>query len=390
MRMVLMRRKEYDWNAYHFHLYFSEDKLMETQFYGVEEFTGEDGAYAGSRFSEVREALFANPYQKIWGEAGAPPLPRYGVTLASVLHGLFQRGQPWAFRQAVARAVDSHADLRWGPDGKGFRRLLHPNGVGLAGLWEITEDTPYSGYFAKGSRALTIGRYSTCCSDTLRGQTRSLSLAGKLYPTADPDHAQPLRTASFFTQQDLGGDSTRYINDAELRNAPDTTGWRRGAGVPLFLLEGLQFMLADKRPSIRQLYAVAELGKPPGEPTRAPEYLRLLVDPGQPRIEGERLDFRDEVMAQIYDRGDPAPKRVLRFFIEVTDQGAAKGTPFHQTLSFENWRRIGSLSFEQACISYNGDCVLHFNHPSWREDRNDPATATRVDGHKRWRCCGGR
>ena len=33
----------------------------------------------------------------------------------------------------------------------------------------------------------------------------------------------------------------------------------------------------------------------------------------QPRIPGADLDFRDEVMAQILDRGDPTPKRTLTF-----------------------------------------------------------------------------
>src|SRR5437763_5698479 len=38
-------------------------------------------------------------------------------------------------------------------------------------------------------------------------------------------------TANFITQQDIGGEHTDFINDAELRNAPDTDGvaprWRR-------------------------------------------------------------------------------------------------------------------------------------------------------------------
>ena len=32
-----------------------------------EGYTDEDLHYAGSRFSDVRTALFANPYQKTWG-----------------------------------------------------------------------------------------------------------------------------------------------------------------------------------------------------------------------------------------------------------------------------------------------------------------------------------
>jgi hypothetical protein len=40
------------------------------------------------------------------------------------------------------------------------------------------------------------------------------------------------------------------------------------------------------------------------------------------------------------------------------------------------------MTFDRAVASYNGDHVLHFSHPTFRTDRNDPATATRVDGKK--------
>jgi hypothetical protein len=355
---------------------------MEPEYFGTQQITEEDRAYQGSRFSEVRDALFANPYQRVWGRDGEPPLPTYEVTLMSVLRGILPFGRAHLFRQAVERAVDSNADLRWGPDRKGFRRLLHPNGVCLTGLWEITEETAYSGYFRKGSRALVVGRYSTCCTETRRGHTRSLSLVGKVFPTTDPNHPQPLRTASFITQEDLGGDHTDYVNDAELRNAPDTRAWRRGSGVPVLLLEGAFFLRADKEPTHRQLYQIAELGKPEGEPTRAPVFMRLLVAPDQPRIEGEALDFRDEIMAQLFDKGDPTPKRTLTFHIEVTDEGSTRGTPGFQRRAFRNWRRIGSMVFDNAVVSYNGDFVIHFNHPTWRGDRNDPSTATRVNERK--------
>ena len=264
---------------------------MELEYFGTQQITEEDRAYQGSRFSEVRDALFANPYQRVWGRDGEPPLPTYEVTLMSVLRGILPFGRAHLFRQAVERTVDSNADLRWGPDRKGFRRLLHPNGVCLTGLWEITEETAYSGYFRKGSRALVVGRYSTCCTETRRGHTRSLSLVGKVFPTTDPNHPQPLRTASFITQEDLGGDHTDYVNDAELRNAPDTRAWRRGSGVPVLLLEGAFFLRADKEPTHRQLYQIAELGKPEGEPTRAPMFMRLLVAPDQPRIDRRSVGF---------------------------------------------------------------------------------------------------
>jgi hypothetical protein len=351
---------------------------MSQEDFSIEGVTREDRSYNGSRFSEVRDAIFANPYQKLWGREGGPPLPCYKITLASVLRGILPFGQPYIFRQAVERAVDSHADLRWGPNRNGYRRLIHPNGICLSGRWEITEETGYSGYFRKNSEALAIGRYSTCCSEANRGQIRSLSLVGKLFPTTDPDHAEPLWTASFYTQEDIGGDHTKFINDAELRNAPNITPWRRGKALPFLALSGILFTLVDKKATIRQLYQIAELGKPANEPTRAPAFMRLIVASDQPRIEGENLDFRDEVMAQIFDKGDPTPKRRLMFHIEVTDEGTTRDILGFVRRSFKNWRRIGKLTFDNAVASYNGDHVIHFNHPGWRDDPNDPATANRA------------
>jgi hypothetical protein len=345
--------------------------------FGIEGITDEDRAYPGSRFADVRDALFANPYQRVWGRAGESALPVYPVTIGNVVRGILPFGGPYHFLRASQRAVESHADLRWGPDRKGWRRLVHPNGVCLTGLWEITEESGYSGYFARGSRALAVGRYSSCCTETRRGYTRSLSFVGKLYPTTDPRHAEPLRTANFFTQQDIGGERTEYVNDAELRNAPDTRSWRRGGAVPILLVTGLVFQRADKQPSQRQLYQVAELGKPDGAPTRAPQFLRLRVAPHQPRIEGPGLDFRDEIMAQIFDRGDPTPRHTLTFDVEVTDEGTTHGPPIFERRTFGTWRRLGRLVFDNAVVSYNGDFVVHFSHPRWRDDRNDPATVTR-------------
>jgi hypothetical protein len=349
---------------------------------GSEQIGDEDRRYAGSRYRDIVDALVANPYQRVWGRAGEPPLPVQDVTIKTVFGGLLSFGRPARFRHASERTLDSGADLRWGPDGKGFARLLHPNAACLFGRWTITEDTPYTGYFARGKEALVVGRYSSGAGGMRRGQIRSLALVGKLFPTLDPDHPTPLRTANFITQEDIGGTRTDTINAAELRNAPDVTVFRRGPAGTLLIKIAAVFRHVDKEPSVRQLYPIAELGKAPGEPTRSPAFMRLLVAPEQPVIAGADIDIRDEVMAQIFDRGDPVPKRTLTFLIEVTDEGRTGGTPFRLRPTFKNWRRIGTITFDNAVVSYNGDTVIHFAHPTWRQDRNDPATATRVDGEK--------
>jgi hypothetical protein len=55
---------------------------------------------------------------------------------------------------------------------------------------------------------------------------------------------------------------------------------------------------------------------------------------------------------------------------------------FRVRRTFSDGRAIGELIFDNAVVSHNGDAVLHFSHPTWRTDRNDPQTATRVDGRK--------
>jgi len=338
---------------------------------GIEGFTREDAEYSGSRFSEVRDAVWANPYQKRWGAPGEPPLEQ--VTFRGLVPGVLPR-IPWWFLRACKRTVASQADLRWGPDRKGFRRLLHPTGVCLTGLWEITEPTLYSGYFRQGSRGLVVARYSSS-ADTRRGRLRSLALVGRIYPTTDRGHEGRLATACFITQQDIGGEHSRTINEAVLRNAPNTTTYRRGLGAVALGVIGAAFTLAETRPTIRQVYQIAELGKPPEAPTWSPNFIQLSVDPRQPAIPGKDLDVRDEVMAQIYDPGDPAPKRSLVFRIETSDTGVTKGTPaIRQWREFTNWRQVGTITFTEAVVSYNGDHVLHFNHPRWRQNPNDPVT----------------
>lgn len=353
---------------------------MSSDPYGIQGLTDEDREFKGSRFSAVREAIFANPYQKLWGGAGEAPFVREKSTFGGIIYGLLRLGVPWRLLAAARRALASEADLRWGPDRKGYRRLLHPNGICMTGMWEITEDTPYTGYFAKGSRGLAIVRYSTCCTETRRGYTRSLSMVGRIYPTTDRHHPEPLPTANFITQEDIGGDSSVSINDAILRNAPNTTVSRRGLDAPILLFSGLAFNRAETKPTIRQVYQIAEIGKPAGVPTRAPEFMQLSVAPGQPVIAGDALDFRDEVMAHIYDRGDPEPKRKLVFRIETSDTGRTHGLPIRERRDITGWKAIGTMTFDEAVASYNGDHVIHFNHPPWRDDRNDPSTVHKPKG----------
>jgi hypothetical protein len=338
--------------------------------HGSQEMTGEDRAYGGSRYSDVRRVIFANPYRGGTSGQMAGPLPMFRSTIWNAWKGTFIG--PNKLKQAAARAVDSKADLRWGADGKGFRRILAPNGICVLGTWDITTD-----YFKKGSRGLTIGRFSSDGNETLRGQRRSFSLGMKIYPTDDPEHSSPLVPASVIVQEDLGGMHTAYLNDAELRNEPNVTAYRRGISMLILVHAGLLFQRLDKVADGRQLHEVAELGKPPGEPTRTPRHMRIKMTDGQQRIPGDRLDFRDEIYRHLFKPGESSPSGAIEFDISVSDRGRRSGFTGFQRVTVDDWRRIGRLTFREAVASYNADHVIHFHHPGWRDDRNDAGTAIR-------------
>ena len=233
-----------------------------------------DRQYTGSTFQEVQDAVMAEPYYgSIWGEPGQKALPDYPTTFASVAQGLFSLSKRFLFMDAAARTIASHADLRWGgPEKRGVQRMVRPNGICLSGVWNIHEETTYTGFFAKGARGLVMARYSSGLS-AVRGRARTLSMVGKVFPTMNP--ADKVRPAGFITQEDLGGTFSRSIHDALLRNAPSISPLNRGFGLGTLLLTAFAFMRVDFRNTIRQLYEIAELGKPEGTPTRCPQFMQL-------------------------------------------------------------------------------------------------------------------
>jgi hypothetical protein len=350
--------------------------------HGPQATTDDDRAYRGSRYAEVRQALYANPYRG--GNAGQEPgpLPMFRSTIPNAWRGTFHG--PKLLRDASARTIDMHSDLRWGPDGKGYRKILAPNGICVLGTWEITAENPYTGYFQKGAKGLTIGRFSSDGNETRRGQRRSISLGMKIYPTTDPHHPSPLIPASVIAQEDLGGMHTAYVNDAELRNMPSVHAYRRGIYVLVMIRAGSYFLPLDKVGDARQLHEVAELGKPSTVPTRCPEHMLLKMAAGQRRIEGASLDFRDEIYSHIYQPGDGQPTGSMVFDIFVAERGKRRGFPGLRRVTITDWQRIGTLTFNEAVASYNADHVIHFHHPGWRDNKNDPSTAIRV-GERRVR-----
>ena len=346
---------------------------------GKQELTSKDAE--ASSFAAIDSALFDparnGQYYRTWRGSGEPALPIYKQTITSLTRGLIVRfWRDFAMLSAAKRTLRSHADLRWGPDGKGFRRLVHPMGICLKGKWEIDPKwtgAAYTGYFAPGKVGRVIARYSLGGSDPRNGHYRSLGLVGKLFPEHDYPEGVTDR-AHFITQEDLGGALTNSVVEAELTNSPPVTLSKRGYGVFSFIVVIVALLRADKQPAERQLYEVAELEKDPNILTSCPQFMRLKLVDAKPPSEPNELDFRDELLGLMYERDSSQKKSDLVFAIEVSDEGRRT---WLMRVKDQKWSRIGTLTFTDAAASYNGDFVIHFHHPVWRNDRNDSRTVAR-------------
>jgi hypothetical protein len=71
------------------------------------------------------------------------------------------------------------------------------------------------------------------------------------------------------------------------------------------------------------------------------------------------------------------PKRKLVIDVETSDTGTTHGTAFKERHEMTNWKRIETITFDAAVVSFNGHQVFCVNHPAWRDDRNDPRTVLR-------------
>jgi hypothetical protein len=279
-------------------------------------------SYAGSSFAAVWKQVQSDPY----------PLPSNQVTLGSFFAGMRNH-----MLQAARRTIADERDIL--PQ---FRKLIRPNGIALAGTWTITEDSPYTGFFARGSKALLIARASVAFGQTERGHYRSFGMAGKLFPTSDPD--KRVRTANFFVIDDNGGTLTPSYLDAELlTRAKLSINPGSLSHLPLLVAITIAQRLADRHSELRQLYPIARVGVSDPQSARAPQ---LMMIRGETPIRTGAADFREELRVARYDG-------MLPFGIFVRDDER------------HPWQRLGRIEFDDDVVSNSCDHRLHFSHPKW-------------------------
>ncbi|MCO4795237.1 MAG: hypothetical protein KC493_16080 [Bacteriovoracaceae bacterium] len=284
--------------------------------------------YSGSSFNQVWGQIKSDEYKK---------LPKNRVSLHSLLGFLESK-----IKQAADRTLADRSDLL--PQ---FKKLAHPNGVCLAGKWEITEENPYGGYFKKGSEAMIIARASTAMSGTTQGTNRGFGFAGKLFPTLDA--SKKVGTANFFLVDDLGGTKAPHYTGVEMLNEPAVSTTAAVIGNLFYALKlAATFGKADSNPGVRQLYEVSYL-RETLKTVRTPQWMKVGARDGQTV---DRKDFRDELNIKNYN-GE------IVFDISVASKDVE---------GKKNWRQIGTITITDTIASNSCDHRLHFHHPKWKSN----------------------
>jgi hypothetical protein len=232
-----------------------------------------------------------------------------------------------------------------------FDKLAHPNGVCLSGIWSITEQNPYGGYFKQNSKALIIARASSAMSNTKQGQIRAFGLAGKLFSSLDPKEVLKTDTANFFVIDDLGGSDADYFTQVELTNEPKVSMSSEVFKNLLYAIKvAKSFSDADKHSGIRQLYEISYLGEDDRSKVKTPKWMKIKAKKIQ---KNNSKDFRSELTIK------DGKKLIFDISVATKEEDGKK-----------DWKYIGEIIFDNSVVSKSCDHRLHFHHPKFIDDLN--------------------
>jgi hypothetical protein len=283
----------------------------------------------GSTFQEIRDAVFSDPYDEY---------PVHKVTIGT----FFKRGENLLLRDCKRSLVD-HADM-WEP----HLKLLHTTGIAFAGTWNVTEETPFTGYFSKGSQGLVIARVSTLLARNTAAPYRGFGLAIKLWPTMDPN--ERAKTANIVTIDTILGTDTAHFRDTTVYNNP---AFGMNSTLPFFfgVMMGVMrgFNGADEDAVYRTVKQVAALGVPEGGTINSPPLFGAKVSADTPTGDGE--DFRDELSLKNCTQGK------LRIDMEVAAE---------RELADATMLKLGHMEFTESVVSKTSDESLYFRHDRLR------------------------
>ncbi|OUR98511.1 hypothetical protein A9Q84_03620 [Halobacteriovorax marinus] len=287
------------------------------------------GTYQGSSLESVWNKIDSNSYAT---------LPHNKVSFLSLFNGLKSR-----IAQSANRTLNNKSDIL-----PHFDKLAHPNGTCLKGTWNITEESPYTGFYRNGSKGLIITRASVALSKTTVGNDRAFGFAGKIFPTQD--ETEVVKTANFFLVDDLGGTKAKNYTGVEMTNEP-------AVSKTLAVIKNLAYALklavtfgkADSNPGIRQVYQISELEEAAKAIT--PKWMMIKARNGQNM---NVRDFRNELSLN---------NRSQNLFFDIYATSKVEGDK-------KQWKKLGYIEFTESATSVSCDHNLHFNHPKWRTNLN--------------------
>lgn len=295
-------------------------------------------AQADSRYSDLWSEIKSDSYGGV--------LPHYEVSISRFIEFSFSLDPLKSLiARDARRTLSDTRDLR-----APFTKLVHANGICLAGRWVIDTPTPYSGYFSDKSEGLIIARASVALNELKRGSYRSFGMAGKVFATLDPDEVS--RPANFFVLDDLAGTLRQEYLAAPLLNEPPFTGKNVLSQGPSVVALGAAtaaaFALADHSPTLRQVYPIAQLGLTNLNKTKAPRWMLIQGSPESlKKMLNKYFDFRRDLEISNY-----ADERII-FDLSVASEGEGQ------------WKKIGYIEFVDSAISKTCDRRLHFSHPKF-------------------------
>lgn len=287
------------------------------------------GTYQGSTFESVWQKIESNQFAT---------LPHNKISYRSLFKGFKSK-----IAQSANRTLSDRSDIL-----PHFDKLAHPNGTCLKGTWNITQDSPYTGYYKNGSKGLIISRASVAMSMTTVGNDRAFGLAGKIFPTTD--ETETVKTANFFLVDDLGGTKAKHYTSVEMTNEPPVSKTLAVIKNLAYAIKlAVTFGKADDNAGIRQVYQISELEETAKAIT--PKWMMIKARSGQ---NIDEKDFRDELSLD---------NRSQNLFFDIYATSTVKNEK-------KQWKKLGYIEFTETVSSVSCDHNLHFNHPKWKTDLN--------------------
>ena len=294
-------------------------------------------------YQQVKQAVFSDPY---------PFLPQYQVSRKH-----FDNNGENLLLKHAKRTLSSTADFI---ELEGKQKLLQANGICFAGNWRISENSSYTGLYAKGTDVPVIVRASVSLSGTTQVDKRAFGMAIKLFPELKGEDATKPLTYNLFVMHSLGGTQTKHVLSLPMTNEPSLgelppfsqllTAYRLEND-----LEAADKLFSQEKTNAR-FRPVSHIARIPQSdlttntplPLNGPHWLKLVASTDTAFV--DKSDFRDELAVAHYSN------HRIQWDIYAAPNNA-------QGIESAKWQYLGAMTVTESVTSLTCDTRLHFAHP---------------------------